>query len=43
MILHNDLDIPFAKPGAEPVYLKEMKDLLLRHPKTSVISNDMGF
>ena len=43
VILHNDIDIPFAKPGAEPVYLKEMKDLLLRHPKTSVISNDMGF
>jgi hypothetical protein len=37
VILHNDLDIPFAQPGAEPVYLKEMKDLLLRHPKTTVV------
>ena len=42
VILHNDLDIPFAKPGAEPVYLKEMKDLLLRHPKTTVIWAHIG-
>jgi hypothetical protein len=37
VILHNDIDVPFAKPGAEPVYLKQMKDLLRRHPKTTII------
>src|SRR5213596_3672461 len=34
VILHNDIDMPFAKTGAEPVFLKQMKDLLRRHSKT---------
>ena len=42
VILHNDLDMPFAKLGAEPVYLKQMKDLLLRHPKTTIIWAHIG-
>jgi predicted TIM-barrel fold metal-dependent hydrolase len=37
VILHNDIDIPFAKAGAEPVYLTQMKDLLRRHPRTTII------
>ena len=37
VILHNDIDVPFAKAGAEPVYLTQMKDLLRRHPKTTII------
>jgi hypothetical protein len=37
VILHNDIDMPFAKPNTEPVYLREMKDLLRRHPKTTII------
>ena len=37
VILHSDIDMPFAKTDAEPVYLKQMKDLLARHPKTSII------
>jgi hypothetical protein len=36
-ILHNDIDMPFAKEGAEPVYLTQMKDLLRRHQKTAII------
>jgi predicted TIM-barrel fold metal-dependent hydrolase len=36
-ILHNDIDVPFAKEGAEPVYLAQMKDLLRRHPETTII------
>ena len=28
MILHNDIDMPFAKTDAEPVYLSQMKALL---------------
>jgi predicted TIM-barrel fold metal-dependent hydrolase len=37
VILHNDIDMPFAKVDAEPVYLTQMKALLRRHPKTSII------
>jgi hypothetical protein len=37
LLLHNDIDVPFAKEGAEPVYLTQMKDLLRRHPTTTVI------
>jgi predicted TIM-barrel fold metal-dependent hydrolase len=37
VILHCDIDMPFAKPGQEPVYLVQMRDLLRRHPKTTVI------
>jgi hypothetical protein len=29
--------MPFAKAGTEPVYLAQMKALLARHPKTTVI------
>jgi hypothetical protein len=37
VILHNDLDMPFAKPDAEPVYLSQMKALLKRHRNASII------
>src|SRR5690349_4295117 len=37
VILHNDLDMPFAKTDAEPVYLTQMKALLARHPRTTII------
>jgi hypothetical protein len=37
VILHNDIDMPFAKAGTEPVYLTQMKDLLRRHPRTTII------
>jgi len=37
VILHSDIDMPFAKTGAEPVYLSQMKALLTRHPKTTII------
>ena len=42
VILHNDIDMPFAKPDAEPVYLTQMKALLKRHPKTSIIWAHIG-
>ena len=42
VILHNDLDMPFAKTDAEPVYLAQMKALLRRHPKTSIIWAHLG-
>jgi hypothetical protein len=37
VILHCDIDMPFAKPDREPVYLAQMRDLLRRHPRTTVI------
>lgn len=37
VLLHNDIDVPFAKPGSKPAYLEQMRALLARHPKTTVI------
>jgi predicted TIM-barrel fold metal-dependent hydrolase len=37
VLIHNDIDVPFARPGTEPAYLSQMKSLLKRHPKTKVI------
>ena len=37
VILHNDIDMPFGKVDAEPVYLAQTKALLRRHPKASII------
>ena len=42
VIIHNDVDVPFAKTDAEPVYLTQMKALLKRHPKTSIIWAHIG-
>src|SRR5499427_4610925 len=37
VLIHNDMDVPFAKPGSEPAYLAQMKEVLARHPKTTII------
>jgi hypothetical protein len=37
VILHSDADMPFAKAKADPVYVTQMKDLLKRHPETTII------
>ena len=37
VLVHNDMDVPFAKPGAEPAYLAQMKSVLKRHPQTTII------
>jgi len=42
VILHSDIDVPFAKQDAEPVYLTQMKALLKRHPKTTIIWAHVG-
>ena len=36
-LIHNDIDMPFAAPDKEPVYLTQMKALLRRHPDTTII------
>ncbi|WP_455220117.1 amidohydrolase family protein, partial [Kaarinaea lacus] len=41
-ILHNDIDMPFAKPDTEPVYLTQTKDVLRRHPKATIIWAHVG-
>jgi len=42
VLIHNDVDIPFANPEAPPVYLDQMKALLRRHPRTTIIWAHMG-
>jgi len=42
VIIHNDIDMPFAKTDAEPVYLTQMKALLKRHAKTTIIWAHVG-
>ena len=42
VILHNDIDRPFAKANVEPVYLTQMKALLRRHPETTIIWAHVG-
>ena len=42
VILHNDIDVPFAKDDAEPAYLSQMKALLKRHRNASIIWAHVG-
>ena len=42
VILHSDIDMPFAKPDTEPVYLAQMKALLKKHPRASIIWAHIG-
>ena len=42
VILHNDINMPFPKEGQEPYVLKQMKELLLRHPDTPIIWAHIG-
>ena len=37
VILHNDVDMPFPKPGQDPYQAAQLGALLRRHPKTAVI------
>jgi predicted TIM-barrel fold metal-dependent hydrolase len=37
VIIHNDMDVPFAKEDSPPAYLAQMKALLKRHPNTTII------
>lgn len=42
VLIHNDMDMPFAKAGTAPVFLSQMKALLRRHPKTTIIWAHIG-
>ena len=37
VLMHNDVDMPFPKPGQEPYQLIQLRDLFLRHQKTTII------
>ncbi|MBO9572902.1 MAG: amidohydrolase family protein, partial [Chitinophagaceae bacterium] len=37
VLIHNDIDAPFPKPGQVPYQAKQLGDLFRRHPNTSII------
>jgi hypothetical protein len=37
VLLHNDIDVPFAKPGQEPYLMVQLGELFRRHPETTII------
>jgi predicted TIM-barrel fold metal-dependent hydrolase len=42
VILHNDVDMPFPKPGQEPYQVAQLRDLIKRHPKTTIVWAHLG-
>src|SRR6266700_5417158 len=42
VLLHNDIDVPFAKEDVEPAYLSQIKALFKRHPNATIIWAHMG-
>jgi hypothetical protein len=42
VIIHNDMDTPFPKEGETPAYLEQMRALIKRHPRTTIIWAHMG-
>jgi hypothetical protein len=37
VLIHSDIDVPFAKEGSPPAYLDQMTALFKRHPNTTII------
>ena len=37
VLIHNDADMPFPKPGQDPYQLVQLRDLFKRHPNTTII------
>jgi len=42
VLIHCDVDVPFAKPGSPAAYAKEIKALFKRHPNTNIIWAHIG-
>lgn len=42
VLIHNDLDTPFAKEGAPPAYYEQIKAVFKRHPKATFIWAHIG-
>jgi predicted TIM-barrel fold metal-dependent hydrolase len=36
-LIHNDVDVPFSKPGQDPYLMVQLNQLFRRHPKTTII------
>jgi hypothetical protein len=41
-LLHSDADVPFPRPDQEPYQILQLRDLFLRHPKTTIIWAHIG-
>jgi predicted TIM-barrel fold metal-dependent hydrolase len=41
-LLHNDIDMPFPKPDQEPYQVEQLRQLFLRHPKTTIVWAHIG-
>jgi predicted TIM-barrel fold metal-dependent hydrolase len=37
VLIHNDIDMPYPKPGQEPYLVKQLGDLFRRHPDATII------
>jgi len=42
VLIHNDIDAPFPKPGQDPYQARQLRDLFLRHPKTTIVWAHIG-
>lgn len=42
ILIHNDIDTPFAKDGSPPAYFEQVKALFKRHPKATFIWAHIG-
>jgi Amidohydrolase len=42
VLIHNDIDMPFAKPGTPPIYLTQLKSLFRRHRDATIIWAHLG-
>ena len=42
VLIHNDVDVPYAKPGSPPAYASQMKALFKRHPNCTFIWAHIG-
>src|SRR5690349_21434459 len=42
VLIHNDIDTPFAKEGTPPAYAAQLRSLFKRHPKTTIIWAHIG-
>jgi hypothetical protein len=37
ILIHNDMDVPFAKEGSKPAYLDQARAIFKRHPNATII------
>jgi predicted TIM-barrel fold metal-dependent hydrolase len=42
VLLHNDIDMPFPKPGQDPYAAVQLREVLARHPDATVLWAHMG-